>query len=442
MEKIYLYFLYNTENNYLQQKTGRALVFINLLTVILATFFLLVTLFTKADDINLIYTVIVLDIIPIVTLFLLKKKNILWAGNFFAMANVVVMSYGTAFFILPKLLEINLVQGQYLMLASISFSLLFSNKRVLILNAVLVLAASFIYYYQMKILVGASPLADVALFNYPFSVFVLTIVLFFGKKFSEEAVLISEKQAAEKALQNKKLEDLLETVKDTTLILEQLSGELKTSAVALSSSSSEQAANIEEISTVVEQVTNSIVQNAENAQMSSEAAQLTVIFSKKGSDSVKKAVTSASSIFTKIGIISEIALKTRLLSLNAAIEAARAGEVGKGFSVVAAEIKKLSDNSQKSVNEIMKLMENSVEVSGDAENYLSDIIKEIQKTSNAVSAISDTLNEQKTGVSQINTAMSEVNSSAQNNALVSENLANNVEILRTYSEKLKKLLTN
>ena len=199
MKKIYVFFLKNAENYYLKQKTGRALVFINLLTLILATFFLIVTVFTKADDINLIYTAIMIDIIPIVTLVLLKKKNILWAGNFFATANVVVMSYGTAFFILPKLPEINLVQGQYLMLGAISFGLLFSNKRGLIINAILVLAASFIYHYQITNRFGNSALSDVALFNYPFSIFVLTIVLYFGKKFNEEAVLLTENEAADGA---------------------------------------------------------------------------------------------------------------------------------------------------------------------------------------------------------------------------------------------------
>lgn len=442
MEKFLSFFLKKNEDSFLKQKTARALVYINLIAVILATILLIFTIITKADDINLIYTILMIEVIPIVTLFLLKKKNILWAGNFFATANVIVMSFGTAFFILPKLPSINLVQGQYLMLASISFSLLFSNKRVLVINSIIVLTASLFYYYQINNQFGHNALSDIAVINYPVSIIILTVVLYFGKKFNEDAVRISENQTAEKASQNKKLENLLETVKDTTLILEKLSVELNSSAVSLSTSASEQAANIEEISTVVEQVTNSVVQNAENSKASSESVKQTVVFSQKGSESVKKAISSAGPIYAKIGLISEIALKTKILSLNAAIEASHAGLAGKGFSVIAGEIKKLSDNSQHSVNDIMQFMQNSVEISGAAEGYLKEIIQEIRTTSDTLEAISETLNEQKAGISQINTAMLEVNSAAQNNAAVSEKLAHSIETLMIYSEKLKKLLDN
>jgi methyl-accepting chemotaxis protein len=384
--------------------------------------------------------VVVLDVIPFATLFFTKVKSPDFAGNFFSLANTIAIALGTALFVLPALPETNLAQGLYMLFAAISLSLLFAKKRILFVNATISLVAALFYFYQIHSHYGKSPLTDVAAANFPFALIVLTVVLYFGKKFSEEAIQQTESDAEVKIVQNKKLEKILDTVKEMSAVLEELIENLRKSADKLSEQTSEQAANIEEMSTVAEELSNQILQNSEHAGISSETAKKSVLFSKRGSDALKKAVSSSTEIFNKIGVVSDIALKTKLLALNAAIEASRSGESGKGFAVVAKEIKKLSDHSQKSVDEIFKLMTSSVEISGDADRYINEIMQEIRINSESAKLISDSLNEQKIGMTQISLSMSEINSSAQNNAAVSEHLASLTQTLQTYGLKLKKTL--
>lgn len=99
-----------------------------------------------------------------------------------------------------------------------------------------------------------------------------------------------------------------------------------------------------------------------------------------------------------LNFVKNVAYQTNLLGLNAAIEASRAGEYGKGFSVVASEIRKLSSSSSKSINEI--------------NSTLTKIKTSVNKISDSITSSTDTFKGQLSSLQQINATLQELNSIA------------------------------
>ncbi len=237
-----------------------------------------------------------------------------------------------------------------------------------------------------------------------------------------------------------KLNQIIGEVKGSADALSNAAGQVSATAQSLSQSSSEQAASVEETTASIEQMTASITQNTENAKVTDNMATKSSGEAEQGGSAVKDTVEAMKSIASKIGIIDDIAYQTNLLALNAAIEAARAGEHGKGFAVVAAEVRKLAERSQVAAQEIGQLAGSSVKMAEQAGKLLDEMVPSIKKTSDLVQEIAAASQEQSQGVGQINGAMGQLNKATQQNASASEELAATSEEMGGQAAQLQELM--
>lgn len=203
----------------------------------------------------------------------------------------------------------------------------------------------------------------------------------------------------------------------------------------------EQAAALEEISSSMEQMASNIAHSSDNAKQTEQIAKKAALDAESTGKAVGEAVDAMKDIAEKIGIIEEISRQTNLLALNAAIEAARAGEHGKGFTVVAAEVRKLAERSQKAAGEIVARAKGSLSVSEQARTMLGQLVPDIQKTSDLVQEISAASREQDTGAAEINKALQQLDQIVQQAAAAAEEMASTAEELSSQAEQMQSTIS-
>ncbi len=197
----------------------------------------------------------------------------------------------------------------------------------------------------------------------------------------------------------------------------------------LAEGSATQASHLGQTSTALEQMASMTRQNSENASRTNEITRDTANRVEKCADCMNRMSTAMGDINDKtakvsqiVKTIEEIAFQTNLLALNAAVEAARAGEAGKGFAVVADEVRNLSQRSAQAARDTTELIQGTVESvknGSDIADELGTIFKGIEegsmKVDKVIGEIATASNEQAHGVDQVNTAMAQIDKATQRN---------------------------
>ena len=224
----------------------------------------------------------------------------------------------------------------------------------------------------------------------------------------------------------------------------------------LAQGTTEQAASVEELTGMMSEISDKAYRNSRDAQEASEKAQMVKENATESSRSMQEMVKAMAEISGKsdeirkiVKTIEDFSFQTNILALNAAVEAARAGDRGKGFSVVANEVRSLANQSSAASKSTAALIQSSIQavengrkIANETDNALAEVVSGIDNVSELLFHITDASSKQFDANRQVTENINLISEVVQTNSATAEECAAASEELASQAQLLKELVSH